>query len=64
MPGTGHLLAFFFLQDFCRGHDSATKILSGVIICPGLRNSGYRANSFATVKEDIKKRGEVNGAGR
>jgi hypothetical protein len=57
MPGTGHLLASFFLQDFCRGHDSATKILSGVIICPGLRDSGYRANSFATIEEDIKKRG-------
>jgi hypothetical protein len=56
-PGIGAFDRFSFLQDFCRGHDSATKILSGVIICPGLKDSGYRANSFATVEKDIKKRG-------
>jgi len=33
------------------GYDSATKILSGVIICPGIRwDSGYVANSFAGVR--------------
>jgi len=39
--------SLLFLLDRCRAYDSATRSLSGVIICPGNRDSGYTANSIA-----------------
>ena len=38
-------------QDRADRHDSATRSVSGVIVCPGKRwDSGYRANSLAKAK--------------
>ena len=36
-----------FCLDHRRMHDSATRSLSGVIICPANKDSGYTANSIA-----------------
>jgi hypothetical protein len=43
-PRAGHVI---FLWDRCRAYDSATRSLSGVIIRPGIGDSGYTANSIA-----------------
>src|SRR6266567_1986958 len=59
-PDIYHSVLVIHSRDACRGHDSATSSLSGVIICPGLPGTAVRGELLRPTVKIMIATGKVN----